>query len=143
MAALTSMRLAISEAAYYSAILGKRTYDCKICSKLLESCVELYRGSSMNQRFPKLVPNLLADPGLPPPARDRWRLWDIHRGIHGALLALSFCPDELRRLVRRAGVEIPPEARYYDIHRHLCEACTTPNELSELVEKALDQKFAS
>ena len=116
--------------------------DCKICSKLLEGA-ELCQGPSMNQRLPNLVLDLLARPSMPPPLRRRWRLWDIHRGIHGALLALSFCPDELRRLVRRAGVEIPPEARYYDIHRHLCEACTTPNELSELVEKALDQKLAS
>ncbi|HEX7073410.1 MAG TPA: DUF2325 domain-containing protein [Hyphomicrobiaceae bacterium] len=75
--------------------------------------------------------------------RKRWRLWDLHRGIHGALLALSFTDDEFRRLLRRARVGIPAEARYYDIHRHLCDACTTRNALSELIEKALDQKFAT
>lgn len=76
-------------------------------------------------------------------SRTRWRLWDIHRGIHGALLALSFNEDELRRLLRRARVGIPEEARYYDIHRHLCETCVTRNALSERIEKALDQKFAT
>lgn len=75
--------------------------------------------------------------------RKRWRLWDLHRGIHGALLALSFNEDELRRLLRRARVGIPDEARYYDIHRHLCDACVTRNTVSELIEKALDQKFAT
>src|SRR5262245_59675880 len=59
----------------------------------------------------------------------RWRLWDIHRGTHGALLALSFNGEELRRLVQRAGIEIPADARYYDIHRHLCETCTSRNRL--------------
>lgn len=75
--------------------------------------------------------------------RKRWRLWDLHRGIHGALLALSFSEDEFRRLLRRARVGVPAEARYYDIHRHLCDACVTRNTLSELIEKALDQKFAT
>src|SRR5690606_40147772 len=46
--------------------------------------------------------------------RKRWRLWDLHRGIHGALLALSFTDDEFRRLLRRARVGIPAEARYYE-----------------------------
>lgn len=75
--------------------------------------------------------------------RRRWRLWDLHRGIHGALLALSFAEDDLHRLLRKAGVTVPTEARYYDIHRHFCEACTSRNTLSELVEKALEQKFAT
>jgi hypothetical protein len=86
-----------------------------------------------------------ADPSVLPPAsgRKRWRLWDIHRGVHGALLALSFSPHELQGLARRAGIEISAEARYYDIHRHLCEACTSQGRLSELIERALDRKFAS
>jgi hypothetical protein len=45
--------------------------------------------------------------------------------------------------VRRAGIEISAAARYYDIHRHLCEACTSRGTLSELIERALDQKFAT
>ena len=81
--------------------------------------------------------------GASGPSRKRWRLWDLHRGIHGALLALAFDADELQRLLRRARIEIPAEARYYDLHRHLCDACASRNTLSELVEKRLDQKFAT
>src|SRR5262245_14021280 len=114
---------------------------CKFCNRMLAS--EL--GAAKRQWYPGVVHETSNGLSLPPAlaARKRWRLWDIHRGIHGALLALSFTPDELRRLVRRAGVSIPTDARYYDIHRHLCEACISRGTLSELVEKALDQKFAT
>lgn len=73
----------------------------------------------------------------------RWRLWDLHRGIHGALLALAFSEEDLRRLLRKAEVAVPGEARFYDIHRHFCDACTTRNRLSEMVEKALEQKAST
>jgi hypothetical protein len=98
----------------------------------------------MNQRATKFqhsltAPSAVSEERVP----KRWRLWDIHRGIHGALLALSFSPDDLRRLVRRAGIDMPSEVRYYDIHRHLCDACVSRSTLSELIEKALDRKFAT
>jgi len=71
----------------------------------------------------------------------RRKLWEISAAYHCAIIGTCLPVSELRRLARRAGVEVSDGASDYGLHHTTVNLATERNTLSELVHKALETRY--
>jgi hypothetical protein len=75
-------------------------------------------------------------------APGRRKLWNLGPGQHCAVVGTCLSIEDLRRVVRKAGMTIAPEADDYSIHVHCVTACGQQGPLSRHLHKLLDKLFA-
>ncbi len=82
--------------------------------------------------------------GEPSPSEPavRRKLWNLGPGQHCAVVGTCLNIEDLRRVVRKAGMTIAPEADDYSIHVHCVTACGQQGPLSRHLHKLLDKLFA-
>jgi len=88
-------------------------------------------------------------PGDPPvvapeasAAGARHRIWDLGPGQHCAIVGTCLSIEDLRRVVRKAGLTIAPGTDDYSLHVHCVSSCAKPGPLSRHLGKLLDKLHA-
>lgn len=76
-------------------------------------------------------------------ASGRHRLWELEPGTHCSVIGTCLGLDDLRRLIRKAALTIPPEAQDYEIHGYFVARARSRSPLSKLLHKMLDRKYAA
>ena len=71
----------------------------------------------------------------------RLKLWEIDPGSHCSIIGTCFSLDDLRRLIRKAELNIPVDADDYDIHGYFVLRAAKRAPLAKLMHKALDRKY--
>lgn len=72
----------------------------------------------------------------------RHRIWDLGPGQHCAIVGTCLSIEDLRRVVRKAGLTIAPGTDDYSLHVHCVSSCAKPGPLSRHLGKLLDKLHA-
>ncbi len=72
----------------------------------------------------------------------RRRLWDLGPGQHCAIVGTCLSIEDLRRVVRKAGLTIAPGTDDYSLHVHCVSSCAKPGPLARHLNKLLDKLHA-
>jgi hypothetical protein len=74
----------------------------------------------------------------PQETKGRLKLWEVPSRFHCSVVGTCLSLEGLRRLLRRAGLRVAPDADDYSLHAFVVEAAGRPEPLTKLVHKALD-----
>jgi hypothetical protein len=77
---------------------------------------------------------LTAKPG------QRLRIWEIDAAMHCSILGTCLTMNDLYVIARRARVRLTSGASAYQVHSWFVDYMVQPNELSKLVDKALEKR---
>jgi len=91
----------------------------------------------------RLPPRCDAPPPLARVATRRRKLWEIALRYHCPIVGTCLSVEELRKLARRAGLEGCDSESDYTLHSTAVGLARERNELSELMQKLLERKFAA
>ncbi|HYC13219.1 MAG TPA: hypothetical protein VEC75_03165, partial [Stellaceae bacterium] len=72
----------------------------------------------------------------------RNKLWELDPGGHCSIIGTCLSLDDLRRVIRKAGLAFGPDTQDYDIHGFFVTQAASRSLLSKLVQKTLDRKYA-
>ncbi len=72
----------------------------------------------------------------------RHRIWDLGPGQHCAIVGTCLSIEDLRRVVRKAGLTIAPGTDDYSLHVYCVSSCAKPGPLSRHLGKLLDKLHA-
>jgi len=77
---------------------------------------------------------------LPPPRRQRSKLWELNDSVHCSIIGTCLTTSELRRVMGKATSADVSRATDHDLHSRAVGLCSQHNASSKLLQKALDQR---
>ena len=86
----------------------------------------------------------MVDPKAPRPAtarKTRRRIWEVAAEYHCMICGTCLSTGELRKLVDKARLRLPPDISDFRLHGHVVHAMATPGPLARLTQKVLDRKY--
>lgn len=84
----------------------------------------------------------LLRPAGPDDGTGRIKIWELEAGTHCSVIGTCLDLNDLRRLARKAGVRMAPDADDHDIHGYFVTQAARRTAFSKLINKALDRKYA-
>jgi uncharacterized protein DUF2325 len=86
-----------------------------------------------------------ADAGefVPPVAKRRTTIWDMHPSVHCSIIGTCLSSAELRRLMIKLGVPGSETAGDHDLHKQGVTLAARPQGGAKLIQKALDRRHES
>ncbi len=77
---------------------------------------------------------------LPPPQRQRSKLWELNDSVHCSIVGTCLTTGELRRVMGKAVQTDVSRVTDHDLHSQAVGLCSQHNASSKLLQKALDQR---
>jgi hypothetical protein len=77
---------------------------------------------------------------VPPVARRRTSIWDMHPSVHCSIIGTCLSSAELRRLMIKLGVHGADTAGDHDLHKQGVTLAGRPQGGGKLIQKALDRR---
>jgi Uncharacterized protein conserved in bacteria (DUF2325) len=84
-----------------------------------------------------------ADEFVPPVARRRTAIWDMHHSVHCSIIGTCLSSAELRRLMVKLGIAGAETAGDHDLHKQGVTLAARPQGGAKLIQKALDRRHES
>jgi hypothetical protein len=81
-----------------------------------------------------------ADEFVPPVAKRRTTIWDMHPSVHCSIIGTCLSSAELRRLMMKLGIPGAENAGDHDLHKQGVTIAARPQGGARLVQKALDRR---
>ena len=80
---------------------------------------------------------------LPPPARKRTAIWDMHASVHCSIIGTCLPCAEIRRLLIKLGVPGAAAATDHDLHKEGVALAGNAQGGGKFIHKALDHRHAA
>jgi len=74
---------------------------------------------------------------LPPPRRQRSKLWELNGSVHCSIIGTCLTTGELRRAMGKA-TQTDSHVPDHDLHSQAVGLCGQHNQAAKLLQKALD-----
>jgi Uncharacterized protein conserved in bacteria (DUF2325) len=81
-----------------------------------------------------------ADEFVPPVAKRRTAIWDMHPSVHCSIIGTCLTSAELRRLLVKLGIPGAESAGDHDLHKQGVTLAARPQGGAKLIQKALDRR---
>jgi len=82
----------------------------------------------------------LADEFIPPAARRRTSIWDMHYSVHCSIIGTCLSTGELRRLLTKLGVHGADTVCDHDLHKQGVALAGRAHDGGKFIQKALDRR---
>jgi hypothetical protein len=73
----------------------------------------------------------------------RRKLWEIDASFHCSIIGTCIDPEDLRKIARKAGLQIAADALEYEVHGYFVRQAKDRNDVAKLMGKHLDKLYAS
>jgi hypothetical protein len=83
------------------------------------------------------------DEFVPPAAKRRTAIWDMHHSVHCSIIGTCLSSAELRRLMVKLGIAGSETAGDHDLHKQGVTLAARPQGGAKLIQKALDRRHES
>jgi hypothetical protein len=80
------------------------------------------------------------DEFVPPTAKRRTAIWDMHPSVHCSIIGTCLSSAELRRLMVKLGIAGSETAGDHDLHKQGVTLAARPQGGAKLIQKALDRR---